>query len=468
MDTTTELMSAEEEEVICGLYEGYSTQRFIIITICTTVALFGVFANLLLMAVFRRSLPSSIFLATLATCDCLICLTYTLLFGVDAGIWYRKNTVIQRSSSFIIDTLSLFSSSPKSFNSRYRSFSFSLLLRDIYGLAVNREGLILLYFRTITHLFQTNVLSDIQRKRTNCHCNLLLYAMKVSGFRSLMHSNYTRVQVKTFPGCDDYFRSESVAGTSFAATEAYEIYDFHVITAIQMIFPFVVLLLLNFTIIKRLVAEKRENMYPILRSAGTTTEVKKTSFVQGNLPENYVLLQVAADVIKESLIHSSVAVSSEIVQNEDAEDDDIDCSVDVDMPRHRPSIFHTFVLALRESSRSKRSQLRNAIYTMLAIVTSYLVCNGVHLFLTILERFDPSYLYDSVDSSQSSTFYIGEFDMIKPECFVFFSVLSDTVSICYMISSAIRILIYAKCNPKLRQEISDYVKREKSIETNSS
>lgn len=90
---------------------------------------------------------------------------------------------------------------------------------------------------------------------------------------------------------------------------------------------------------------------------------------------------------------------------------------------------------------------------MLAIVTSYLVCNGVHLFLTILERFDPSYLYDSVDVSQSSTFYI---------------VLSDTVSICYMISSAIRIFIYAKCNPKLRQEIADYIKREKSIETNSS
>lgn len=44
-------------------------------------------------------------------------------------------------------------------------------------------------------------------------------------------------------------------------------------------------------------------MYPILRGAGTTTEVKKASFVQGNLPENYVLLQVAADVIKESLIH---------------------------------------------------------------------------------------------------------------------------------------------------------------------
>ncbi|PIC45721.1 hypothetical protein B9Z55_005646 [Caenorhabditis nigoni] len=425
--TTTALIEPEEE--ICGLYEGYSTQRFVIISGCTTIAFFGVLANSLLMAVFRRSLPSSIFLLTLATCDTLICLTYTLLFGVDAGIWYRKNTTL----FFLYHRYIV----PVFFIAKVVQFAIPFILilitferylwtctepkRQMFAALFNERG------RIVTVIFVWVFSFAIRTP--------VLYAM----------------QVKSFPGCDDYFRSESVAGTSFAETEAYEIYDFHIITAIQMMFPFVVLLLLNFTIIKRLVAEKRENMYPILRGAGVTTEAKKASFVQGNVPENYVLLQVAADVIKESLIHSSVAVSSEIVANEEA--DDVDCSGDVDLPRHRPSIFHTFVLALKESSRSKRSQLRNAIYTMMAIVTSYLVCNGVHLFLTILERFNPSYLYDSVDSSQSSTFYI---------------VLSDTVSICYMISSAIRIFIYAKCNPKLRQEIADYMKREKSLETNSS
>ena len=35
--------------------------------------------------------------------------------------------------------------------------------------------------------------------------------------------------------------------------------------------------------------------------------------------------------------------------------------------------------------------------------------------------------------------------------------LSDTVSILYMVSSAVRILIYCKCNPKLRKEIKDYL-----------
>ncbi|KIH67456.1 hypothetical protein ANCDUO_02215 [Ancylostoma duodenale] len=76
---------------------------------------------------------------------------------------------------------------------------------------------------------------------------------------------------------------------------------------------------------------------------------------------------------------------------------------------------------------------------MLTIVMSYLVCNGVHLALTLMERMKLPVL--SVEA------------------------MSDTVSICYMVSSAVRIVIYAKCNPKLRQEISDYVRDRKKLST---
>ncbi|KAK6042136.1 hypothetical protein COOONC_20359 [Cooperia oncophora] len=126
----------------------------------------------------------------------------------------------------------------------------------------------------------------------------------------------------------------------------------------------------------------------------------------GTMPENFVLLEVASEVMRETIV--------------------------------------------KQSSRGKRAQLRNAIYTMLAIVMSYLVCNGVHIFLSFLERTDDvfSLLYDSDDPNQSSNFYIA---------------LSDTVSICYMVSSATRILIYAKCNTKLREEIGDYLRDRKSF-----
>ncbi|CAB3403728.1 unnamed protein product [Caenorhabditis bovis] len=407
----TSAISNGTDEEICGYFEGYSTQRFIIITLCSVCSLFGFLANILLMAVFRRTLPSSIFLAALALCDALICLTYLLLFGVDAGIVYLKN----RALFFLYHQYIV----PVFFTAKVVQFAIPFILmlitferylwtcteskRQIFSALFNESG------RNVTVIFLFAVSLALRVP--------VLFATKV----------------QSFPLCEDYFRSESVVPTEWAInSEAYHVFDFHVITAIQMFFPFFVLLILNLTIIKRLIAEKRENMYPVFRgtSAG---EMKKVAFVQGNMPENYVLLQVAADVIKGSLIHSDTeADPAGVVETID------------EQTKHRASIFHSFVLAFKQSSRTKRSQLRNAIYTMLAIVTSYLVCNSVHLFLTILERFDPSYLYESDDRSQSSTFYI---------------VLSDTVSICYMVSSAIRICIYAKCNPKLRKEIADYIHR---------
>ncbi|VDL65485.1 unnamed protein product [Nippostrongylus brasiliensis] len=84
-------ISVEVEE--CGFFEGYTLQRFVIITAFSVISLFGVLANMLLMAVFWRTLPSSVYLACLASMDMLICLTYLLLFGVDAGFVYLRDKV---------------------------------------------------------------------------------------------------------------------------------------------------------------------------------------------------------------------------------------------------------------------------------------------------------------------------------------------------------------------------------------
>ncbi|ETN74248.1 hypothetical protein NECAME_04113 [Necator americanus] len=312
-------MNISEEVEECGFFEGYTLQRFVIITSFSLISLFGILANTqeknsiqthfqLLMAVFWKTLPASVYLACLASMDMLICLTYLLLFGVDAGFVYLKDKVV--------------------------------------------------------------------------------------------------FQVKQFPHCNDYFRSESVSPAEWASnSHAYYVFDFHVITAVQTCFPFFVLLILNMVIVRRLVAEKKENTYTGVkhRMSGYALHTNPAQ-MQSTLSENIVLLEVAGEVMKETV--------------------------------------------MKRSDRGKRSQLRNAIYTMLAIVMSYLVCNGVHLFLTFLERTGSSLLYDSGDPNQSSNFYIA---------------LSDTVSICYMVSSAIRILIYAKCNPKLRQEISDYFHDRKKL-----
>ncbi|EYB94405.1 hypothetical protein Y032_0172g374 [Ancylostoma ceylanicum] len=211
-------------------------------------------------------------------------------------------------------------------------------------------------------------------------------------------------EVRQFPRCTDYFRSESVSPSEWASnSHAYYVFDFHVITAVQMCFPFFMLLILNIVIVRRLLAEKKEHAYAEVKPCFPEFH-KDAAQTQVTLTENYVLLEAASEVMKKAV--------------------------------------------MKRSHRGKRSQLRNAIYTMLAIVMSYLVCNGVHLALTLMERMQFALLYVEGDPNQSSNFYIA---------------MSDTVSICYMVSSAVRILIYAKCNPKLRREISDYVRDRKKL-----
>ncbi|KAE9420748.1 hypothetical protein Angca_000354, partial [Angiostrongylus cantonensis] len=297
-------MNFSQELEECGFFEGYTLQRFVIITAFSMVSIFGILANMLLMAVFWRTLPSSVYLACLSSMDMLICLTYLLLFGVDAGFVYLRN------------------------------------------------------------------------------------------------------KVKQFPNCNDYFRSESVSPAEWAShSHAYYVFDLHVITAVQTCLPFFVLLILNLIIVHRLVVQKKKHKYVTLKPRLSGVAVNKNLLdAQGTFTENYVLLEMAGELMRETL--------------------------------------------MKRSTRDNRSQLRNAIYTMLAIVMSYLVCNGVHLFLTFLERTDNvfSLLYDSEDPNQSSNFYIA---------------LSDTVSICYMVSSAIRILIYAKCNTKLRHEIRNFLRNQR-------
>ncbi|CAJ0590564.1 unnamed protein product [Cylicocyclus nassatus] len=83
--------------------------------------------------------------------------------------------------------------------------------------------------------------------------------------------------------------------------------------------------------------------------------------------------------------------------------------------------------------------VRSAVYTMMAIVSTYLVCNSLHLVLTLLEVGNASILFEEFDSFQASTLY---------------TTLGDTVSILYMTSSAIRILIYAMCNPAILKQLS--------------
>ncbi|VDO68326.1 unnamed protein product [Haemonchus placei] len=376
-------LSQEVEE--CGFFEGYTLQRFLIITAFSVVSIFGILGNTLLMAVFWRTLPASVYLACLASMDMLICLTYLLLFGVDAGFVYLRNkTLFFLYHRYIV---------PIFFIAKTVQFAIPFLL-----ILITLER----YVWTSNEKTR-QVFAPVFNDKGRCITVSILVTMSILIRLPVLLAT----EVKQFPHCKDYFRSESVSPAEWASeSHAYYVFDFHVITAVQTCFPFFVLLILNMVIVQRMLAQKREHTYSNMKPRLSSVGLNKTLIENqsGTLPENFVLLELASEVMRESLI--------------------------------------------RQSCRGKRSQLRNAIYTMLAIVMSYLVCNGVHIFLTFLERTDDlfSLLYDTDDPNQSSNFYIA---------------LSDTVSICYMVSSATRILIYAKCNTKLRHEINNYLRDRK-------
>jgi hypothetical protein len=75
---------------------------------------------------------------------------------------------------------------------------------------------------------------------------------------------------------------------------------------------------------------------------------------------------------------------------------------------------------------------------MLAIVTSYLISNCLHLILTILEHMQSKLLHNEFDSRRASTFY---------------TMFGDSISFIYMVTSAIRIYIYILCNWRIRRDI---------------
>lgn len=103
------------------------------------------------------------------------------------------------------------------------------------------------------------------------------------------------------------------------------------------------------------------------------------------------------------------------------------------LPGMRSSIFSS----IRRYRMSP--QIRHTVYTMVAIVTTYLVSNSLHLMLTLLEFGNASILFEEYDAFHASTLY---------------TTLGDLVSVLYMTSSAIRILIYAKCNPTVWKQLS--------------
>lgn len=385
MESDSQSFGKQIEE--CGFYEGYTLQRFIIISAASTVSFFGIVANCILLLVFMRSLPNTLYSAVLALLDALLCMVYLLLFGVDAEfVFLRIETLFIVYHTYMIPVFIL---------SRIVQFAMPYML-------------ILATFERLVWTAGRKT-----RKQLAKFCSrrgrLISVIVTISTSIILRIPIAYAMEVKSFPNCSDFFRSMSVSPTEWAAdSQAYYIFDLHIISFAQTFFPFIVLLLLNSFIVYRLLRTKREQIYEALKlsrfvklpkSAHSSKRSSCGNTQSASLKDNFVLIELATQVMKESLG--------------------------------------------RRRGQGRKKQLRCAVYTMVAIVCTHLVSNSLHLMLTALERSGTKILVDDYDPNVSSSFYIA---------------FSDTVSFCYMFTSAIRIVIYALCNPTLGRQIVAFLK----------
>lgn len=87
-----------------------------------------------------------------------------------------------------------------------------------------------------------------------------------------------------------------------------------------------------------------------------------------------------------------------------------------------------------------KDKVRKATYTLVFIVTSYLVCNCVHLLLSILEHVAKVPYLDDESGAPTSLY----------------NYLTDAVSLLFMFNSSIRLFIHMASNELLRKEMINF------------
>uniref|UniRef100_A0A914W8Q8 G-protein coupled receptors family 1 profile domain-containing protein n=1 Tax=Plectus sambesii TaxID=2011161 RepID=A0A914W8Q8_9BILA len=427
-----------QEAPVCGFFEGYDTFRFTLIFCASLIAVSGIFTNSLLCWIFAtRRYPTTptLYLAVLALLDVMICCVYILLFGVDSvSVYMGIKQLFLIWHEYILPVFCV---------SRTTQMAIPYML----------------IFATFERLMW---ISGGDGKRNSClnymfsstgrRITIALILLIAMGLRLPMVWAY---HIQTFPNCSDFFRSLEVYPTELFYEELFYIYDFYCLQVIQMFLPFVILVILNLVIVQKLIESKNER-HQLLNSLKHTES--SALFNSNHSRENNGVL-ISDSLLKngtqqlmltDRFSHHRTSHESEAVSPRDLLTPD-SFGGRSDINRRAHSVPENFILLevttkllsdkngrRQNKDKDRRVKVRNAIYTMVAIVSTYLVCNTLHLILNVLERMNAIILQHETDARRSSTFYI---------------IFSDTVSFLYMFSSAIRVGIYAKCNPQVRDDI---------------
>ncbi|VDM47780.1 unnamed protein product [Toxocara canis] len=242
----------------------------------------------------------------------------------------------------------------------------------------------------------------------------------ISGRKNAILKNM--YSVNEFPNCTDFFRSKSTGPADWVLDNAaYYFFDFHLLSIAQTFIPFLVLLVFNLVIVRKLAKEREETEEERVNDESNAHHIRapicllQRDFIQlvtSGGRTRTLLRTVSHEWLQFGLLFSLIVIFA------------------------APSVG--FLTPFRRTT----SLVRNAIYATVAIVTTYLISNGLHLILTILERSKSSLLRDPTDANLASTFH---------------TVFSDTVSFVYMFTSAIRLIVYCICDPTTRKDVRQVI-----------
>uniref|UniRef100_A0A0N4Z6M5 G_PROTEIN_RECEP_F1_2 domain-containing protein n=1 Tax=Parastrongyloides trichosuri TaxID=131310 RepID=A0A0N4Z6M5_PARTI len=347
------------ERPTCGHTEEINLLRYIYTSFASIIAAIGLFLNILLLWIFIKKLynkngQSFFYPIFLAILDCLICVLFIFIFGIDVFAGFNKIEAL-----FII---------------YHQYIIIVFILSKVTQLSIPYILILSIFERyaSITQRWKESKILTIKiRSITLILCLTLCIVLKIPSMFSIV--------IEIYPKCTNSFRKLAVDISDFAKNSKwYPIYDFQIMCFIQQVIPFITILCLNLLIVKKLSRNSRRRMSEKI---------------------------IESSCVEESL--TSFAVS------------------------------HLQVLHYQNDKKVEQ-KIGNAVYSTLAICFSYLICNGAHLVLTILERTNSSLLINKDDITKASLFY---------------TTFGDLVSFLYMFTSAIRFLIYYKFNNKIKSEV---------------
>ncbi|KAI3421928.1 hypothetical protein GPALN_012468 [Globodera pallida] len=303
----------QQQQQLCGEYEMYTLARFLFLSLSSVLALFGAGANLALFVLFssrvsleRANTPATLYPRVLALLDASICAGYILLFGADAAVIYLRIRPL-----FLLYHLYIVP---------------AFVLSRICQLAIPY----MLIFATLERLVWISsgkMRNSLLRRMYSVRGRQITVGFTLGTCALLRLPTYWATTVHEYPQCDDFFRTKTAGPADWVmSSRFFYVFDFHLLSIAQTVFPFFVLLAFNLVVVRRVSQLSPRHFSPaVLRLPPPAPSFGSRQHANGR----------------------------------------------------RASFIHRLSL---------NGPVRSAVYTMVCIVCSYLVSNTLHLALTVLER----------------------------------------------------------------------------------